>query len=400
MKLCIVTHSVTPGDGQGRVNYEIAQAALRRGHALTILASHIAPELQSQVQWVPIAVGKLPTEFLRNLAFARQSDRWLHHHRHQYDLVLSNGAITPAPSDINTAHFVHSTWLRSPYHTLRYRCDPYGLYQWLYTALNARWEKRAFARSKTVVAVSEQVRTELESLGLERDHIQVILNGVDPDEFAPAQGDRAALGLPQGVLLGLFAGDIRTPRKNLDTVLQAMVAVSQVHLAVAGDATGSPFVALAHSLGLGDRVHFLGYRRDMAQLMQGVDFFVFPSRYETFGLVVLEAMASGLPVITAATTGAAALVTPDTGFVLGHPDDIAALQAALAQMTDAEVRSRLGTTARQVALRHTWATMAQQYVDLAEEICSQQNPTPGHPSSLCLPPEQPLSHLHPPPASL
>ena len=54
MKLCIVTHKVKKGDGQGRVNYEVAKEAIRRGHHLTLLASEIAPELQqsSQVDWV------------------------------------------------------------------------------------------------------------------------------------------------------------------------------------------------------------------------------------------------------------------------------------------------------------------------------------------------------------
>ena len=110
-------------------------------------------------------------------------------------------------------------------------------------------------------------------------------------------------------------------RKNLDTVLQALVGASGVHLAVVGAREGSPYPALAERLGVADRVHFLGFRRDMAQIMQAVDIFVFPSRYEPFGIVVLEAMASGVPVILAATVGAAEVVTPDCGVVLPDPED-------------------------------------------------------------------------------
>ena len=61
MKICIVTHKIKKGDGQGRVNYEVAKEAIRRGHHLTLLASEIAPELEenTQVNWIEIPVKKL-----------------------------------------------------------------------------------------------------------------------------------------------------------------------------------------------------------------------------------------------------------------------------------------------------------------------------------------------------
>ncbi|MBA4451550.1 glycosyltransferase family 1 protein, partial [Cylindrospermopsis raciborskii CS-506_D] len=79
MKICIVTHKIRKGDGQGRVNYEIAMELLRRGHQLTLLASEVAPELADSisVDWVPIIVHKYPTEFIRNLVFAQKSGSWL-----------------------------------------------------------------------------------------------------------------------------------------------------------------------------------------------------------------------------------------------------------------------------------------------------------------------------------
>lgn len=371
MKLCIVTHSVTLGDGQGRVNYEIAQEALRRGHQLILITSQIAPELEqlTSVQWVPIRVTQFPGALLSNLAFSYRSARWLAKHCDDYDMVLSNGAITSATSDFNIAHFVHSTWLTSPYHTIHYRHNLYGIYQWMYTALNAHWEKHAFKRSKTVIAVSEQVKTELIRIGVPAQKIQVILNGVDLEEFQPAAVDRLELGLPDNVLLGLFAGDIRTPRKNLDTVLRSLVHIPHLHLAIAGDSSGSPYPAMAVSLGIQDRTHFLGYRRDMPQLMQAADLFIFPSRYETFGLVVLEAMASGTPVITTGTTGASELVTPEAGYVVTHPNNTLEITKALTQLSqDADDRKQKGIAAQVIARQHTWHQVAQQYVNQME-VC-------------------------------
>ncbi len=371
MKLCIVTHQVKKGDGQGRVNYEVAKEALRRGHHLTLLASEIATDLQqsSEVDWISISVKGWATEFIRNFIFAQKSAAWLRQHRSEVDLVKVNGAITDANADVNAVHFVHNSWLRSRAHVSRIRRDFYGFYQWLYTSWNANREKQAFKRAKVVVAVSEKVAQELVDMGVPRSQIRVILNGVDLQEFAPGKLERQKFALPENVTLALFAGDIRTPRKNLDTVLHALVKVPDLHLAVLGNTQGSPFPQLAASLGLTNRVHFLGYRRDIAQIMQAVDLFVFPSRYEACTLVLLEALASGLPVVTSTTTGGAELVTPECGVVLPNSDDTDALAAALLSLvSDHTHREQMGKAARSVAEQYSWATMAQTYVELFEEL--------------------------------
>lgn len=371
MKLCIVTHNVAKNDGQGRVNYEIVWESIRRGHHVTLLASNVAPELQQSksVEWISVPVKGWSTELLRNIVFAWRSAKQLHLHQHEFDLVKVNGAITWAEADVNAVHFVHSSWLRSPVHTWRLRRDIYGAYQWLYTAWNANWEKKAFRQAKVVVAVSKNVAKDLLDIGVPSTSIRVIANGVDLQEFTPGDGDRKKLGLPENVTLALFAGDIRTPRKNLDTVLHALVDVPELHLAVVGSTEGSPYLQLATQLGLGERVHFLGYRRDVSKIMQAVNFLVFPSRYETFGLVVIEAMASGLPVITATTTGAAELVTPECGIVLPDSDDTQALVKALSSLTkDPQKRTYMGQAACKVAQQHSWASMARTYVNLFEEL--------------------------------
>ena len=371
MKLCIVTHSVAKNDGQGRVNYEIVWESIRRGHHVTLLASNVAPELQQSrsVEWISVPVEGWSTELLRNAVFAWRSAEELRKHRLEFDLIKVNGAITWAKADVNAVHFVHSSWLRSPVHTSRLRRDIYGAYQWLYTAWNANWEKKAFRQAKVIVAVSQNVGKDLLDIGVPSTSIRVISNGVDLQEFVPGDAERKKFALPENVTLALFAGDIRTPRKNLDTVLRALVQVPELHLAVVGSAEGSPYVQLAKQLELEERVHFLGHRRDVSEIMRAVDFLVFPSRYETFGLVVIEAMASGLPVITATTTGAAELVTPECGIVLHDSDDTQALAEALSSLTkDSKKRNFMGQAARSVAEQHSWASMAKTYVDLFEEL--------------------------------
>lgn len=381
MKLCIVSHSLVKGDGQGRVNYEVACEAIRRGHHVTVLASQIAPELEKnhQVTWVPISVKGLSTELIRNMMFAYRSTNWLKKNSKWLDLVKVNGAITWAKSDVNAVHFVHNSWLKfsnletkpgSKKDIFNPRLFLYNFYQWLYTKLNAGWEKQAFDNTKVVVAVSNKVAEDLQKIGVAENAIRVISNGVDVEEFSPGEGViRQTWNLPSEVPLAMFAGDIRLPRKNLDTVLRALVEVPDLHLAVVGVIDGSPYPQLAESLGLSNRVHFLGFRRDIPSLMKVVDFFVFPSRYEPFGLVVIEAMATGLPVITASCAGAAPLITTEAGIVLSDPDDTKALAEAMQKLSvNADLRANMGQTAREIALQNTWKNMAQKYVDLFEEI--------------------------------
>ncbi|MBW4632572.1 MAG: glycosyltransferase family 4 protein [Iphinoe sp. HA4291-MV1] len=380
MKLCIVTHNVIKGDGQGRVNYEVVTEAIRRGHHITLVATQVDPELQQSnyVNWVVIPVDGWPTELLRNLIFAWRSAHWLRQNYSGFDVVKVNGAITWGKSDVNAAHFVHGSWLKFSSQQVQPKsiwAVPnihnilYNFYQWFYTALNARWEKVAFRQTQVVVAVSNKIAKDLLEIGVPPESIQVILNGVDLQEFSPGVANRQKWGLPEGVTLALFAGDIRIPRKNLDTVLHALVKVPDLHLAVAGITEGSPYPQLAASLGLNDRVHFLGLRRDLPEVMRAADFFVFPSRYEPFGLVVIEAMATGKPVITASSTGAADLVTKEAGIVLQDSDDAEALAVALLSLaSNQQLRLEMGQAARTIAERHSWDKMAQTYADLLEEL--------------------------------
>lgn len=369
MRLCITTHSFAKGSGQGRVNYEIVEEAIRQGHSLTLIGSDIALELEQhpQVSWIPIAVAKWPTEFVKNIIFSARATRYLRRHQQEFDVIKINGAIAAVAASVNAVHFVHHSWLKSPAHTFRVRRDLYGLYQWLYTAINAYWEKQAFRRARVVVAVSDAIAKELIGLGVPPEHVEVIVNGVDLEEFSPGIADRAALGLPENVPIALFAGDIQTSRKNLDTVLAALAQAPNLHIAIAGRTEGSPYPKMAEQLDIFERTHFLGYRRDISNLMKAVDFLVYPSRYEPWGLVLVEAMASGIPVITAASVGAAEVVTPESGVVIDDPNDTQALAQAMINLAnDPQSRQAMGRAARTIAELLSWESMAKQYLHLFE----------------------------------
>jgi glycosyltransferase involved in cell wall biosynthesis len=374
MRLALITHKFVRGDGQGRVNYELARAALAAGHTVWLLASEVAPELASNplARVVHIGVKGLPTALLQNQLFACRSTLWLWRHRGELDVVHANGFVGWSTADVNSSHFVHAAWIHCQQHTWRVRRDLYGLYQLLYS-FSGKWlERRAYRRARCVVAVSEQVRHELLEIGLAGERLCVIQNGVDTEEFAPGKVSRDALGLPDGKLM-LFIGDIKTPRKNLDTLLRAMTRVRDAGLVVVGSLSGSPYPRLARDLGLDNRVTFLGFRRDIPQLMHAADLFVFPSRYEACSLVLLEAAASGLPIVAARATGGTELLTPECSVLLENAEDAIELAAALNDLLASPSRLKdMGDQARRVALANSWQVMAGRYLQLYGELLEQR----------------------------
>ncbi len=375
MRIALVSYDVQRGGGQGRVNYELTRSLLASGHSVSLFTAEAAPDLlEAGAVWVPVVPKARRIDLFRFYEFARRANAALPQAAAQngaFDIIHGCGFSLTIPHHVNSSHFVHDAWGRSPVHTSRFRRDAYGAYQWAFTALNARWEKRAYNQAARVVAVSENVRRELIASGVGAERIEVIFNGVDTDEFQPGTFDRAALGLTQDVPLALFAGELQTPRKNLDTVLRALTQIPHVHLAVAGETAGSPFPALAAQLGIASRVHFLGYRRDVADLMRASDVFVFPSRYEACSLVLLEAVASGLPVLTARTTGGAEALGDTCSVRLENSDDADALAAALKQVLfDAPRLQAMKQAARAISLTMRWQDMGERYQDTYTNVLS------------------------------
>ena len=380
MKIAIVTHNVIPGDGQGRVNVALTRHLLGKGVHVTLIANRVDSALvEAGADWIHVDTGQLgeAVDLVKVWRFKLKADRLLGRIGDRFDAIMACGVVLSMPHTVNAVHFAHGGWRRSPYHSVKINPGLHGAYQWLFSALNDHWERQTLRQAQHIVAVSEMVKQELVDSGLPAEQIEVVVNGVDLTEFAPGVVDRRRLHLPEDPPLGLFVGDLQSPIKNVDTVLHALKDAPDVHIALAGTLERSPYPALARRLGVADRAHFLGFRDDVANLMRAADFFLLPSRRDSCPLVLLEALASGLPVITARTVGTADLVGSECGFVLEQPDDAEQLGRWLHELAaDPERRTAMGRAARVTAEAHTWEGMAKQYLTIFEHCaCAEQAQT-------------------------
>ena len=206
--------------------------------------------------------------------------------------------------------------------------------------------------------------------------IQVITPGVERVPGAASAQEklaaRALLGLPPSAYCLLFVGnDYR--KKGLETLLAALVQLPpDCCLAVVGNAEQLPaFKAQAKALGLLERVFFLGPMRDVGPAYVAADCLAHPTREDTFAMVVLEAMAHGLPVVVSSARycGIAALLRAgQDALVLGDPYDASALAGALVQVErSAELKFRLQKGAITFARQHQWAALAKLH-DLSYQL--------------------------------
>jgi glycosyltransferase involved in cell wall biosynthesis len=188
---------------------------------------------------------------------------------------------------------------------------------------------KLLARAACVTAVSEAERRQLRGLGLGDARLELLPNPVDLREW----GHVPAMDRDSGRRLVLFLGKV-TPRKGLEAVVRALARLEpDVHLALAGSDMGGGHRAdsLITQLGLEHRIARLGLLRGVQRLsaLAAADVVAYPSRDEVFGLVAVEALLCGTPVIVGADSGCADIVRTAGGGLTVSPGDDAALAGAL-----------------------------------------------------------------------
>ena len=225
-------------------------------------------------------------------------------------------------------------------------------------------ERRIFAlrSAQHIVAISARGKSEIEGLyGTPPDRVTLVYNGVDLDRFHPDnrvrwRGEtRSALGIPTEAWLIAFVGS-GFERKGLGPLLEALARLRdpRVRVLVAGKGRTRDYRDMAARLGVTDAVTWTAPRPDVERVYAAADVVALPARYEPFGNVHLEALASGVPMLTSATTGGAEIVRDGvSGAVVAAPtpEEIA---RGLREIRESDA-GRLSLAARATAEPFTYA---------------------------------------------
>jgi UDP-glucose:(heptosyl)LPS alpha-1,3-glucosyltransferase len=271
---------------------------------------------------------------------------------------------------------VHAAWLerRDVFVGDRLRSSPLRRYLPRHQIILAL-ERKYFTRSHGAfaIAVSDQVVDDLDRVyRFPRSNAAVVHNGFDPAEFAPTdpsgarEAIRRELGLPAvAVVLLLVANELT--RKGLPVLLDAVAALNSrdVHILLVGRSSPEPYLSHVSRAGLSDQFRYGGSRSDMGSVHAASDIFVLPTRYEAFSLAVVEALASGLPVITTDVPGARDLVIDGVnGRIQKNPVDPSELARLLEEaLQDGRYRAWAANAAASVG-DHTWNVLLDTALEL------------------------------------
>ncbi len=250
----------------------------------------------------------------------------------------------------------------------------------------ARLERRQYlgAVPPVIVVNSFMVREHFHHyLGIPEEGVRVVRSAIDPQRFLEQdrlkrrQQFRANWAIAPEHIVGLF-GAMNYRLKGLGPLLRSVqtllnrpeyrAAPPPLQLVVAGNPKTRAYEKMARSLGIRDHVRFVGHCEPMRDAYFGADFLVHPTFYDPCSLVVLEALACGLPIITTRANGASELMTPPReGYVIDDPHDHQRLAACVHEMLDKERRHGCSVAARAAAKSWTFEQHYQQLLEVFAE---------------------------------
>ncbi len=393
MNVCFVTPEYFPiSGGTGAYVYYLSHSLQKVGHNVHVVARD-NQDSEKVVNGIDVhyikGVGNALTRYWR---FARSASKKIEELNNKigFDVIHANLPLVPSfaiPKNASKALVcaVHSTWKGEAIVTKRdnpKNLNPNEKSMLRFNYLLRSYEKKLMNRSDALIAVSKYTVNELTELyGIDEKKIHVIYNGVDIQRFKP-RPDRAELrrefGLEEDKKIVLFVGRLYH-RKGLEILLRSIPPLLQEFSDVKFVISGTGFKEkeeslrnLAKELDIEDHVTFLGYVPDekLPSLYSASDIFVLPAIYENFPFAILEAQATGLPVISTKVGGIPEfLVDNENGFVIDPRDSTQLTQRVLTLLQDPKLAKDMGNRGRKlIEEKFAWRLITSQVIDLYHKL--------------------------------
>lgn len=363
MKIALGIREFLPEKGGAeRYCYDLMHFLAGKGLETHIYSSAF-PERDGDLHFRKVPVIPHPKS-LHVLSFAINCRRMMK--QEQFDVIMGIGDTLSA--DLLQPHGgVHWKWFwrglegyRKPVPwVFKFIGRSFSLKQWAKGFV----ENAPYAKAKKVIAISDMVKRDISDYyGIPENRMDVIYNGVDVERFHPRnrryrQEVRSQYGFSaEDVLLLFVSNNFRL--KGLQYLIQSLAFIKRkrqnVKLLVIGRDRAEPYRRLAAKVGCADDVMFAGGVKDLKRYYAGADILVHPTFYDPCSLVVLEALASGLPVITTRRNGAGGIVEDGVeGFVLDDPRAIETLAEAIVHFSDPARLREASVAARMLADKYS-----------------------------------------------
>lgn len=374
-RIALIRARYTPFGGAERFVDHAVTALRNNGAAVTLVTrqwkdGNSLPALITN----PYYIGSL----WRDWGFARSVCRMLA--SEHFDIVQSHERI--ACCDVYRAgDGVHREWLAqrsrllSIFGRAKITLSPYHAY--------VKHAEAALFRSprlRAIICNSRMVQGEIRRwFQVPEEKLHVIYSGVDTQRFHPSLRDRhraafrAAHGIPEHATVFLYVGS-GFERKGVAPLIEAFSALpAYTYLVIVGrDKNSHRYVKLASDRGVAARTRFLGALADVVPCYGAADVFVLPTLYDPFPNVILEAMASGLPVITSEKSGGAELIEPDKSGYVCDALNVNVLAGKMHSLLTKERNGEMGRRAREIVLPYTFDAMSAQLRALYETLLLQR----------------------------
>jgi glycosyltransferase involved in cell wall biosynthesis len=353
---------------------------MAQGHHVTLIVPDYGDNSQDDEDIIRIPARYLPMDPEDRMMKGGRIKRLLHQLAPQHFDILH--IQTPF-----VAHYL-GMWLArklqipavETYHTYfeeyLYHYVPFLPKAWMKFA--ARWFTRSECNNVNAIIVpSSPMRDVLADYGV-KSHMEIIPTGIDANYFKPADGAsfRQQLGIDAGKPLLVYVGRV-AHEKNIDFILDVVSRVKQsiddIVLVIAGEGPAHNHLKKrSHKMQLDRNVIFVGYLDRSTRLLDcynAGDIFIFASRTETQGLVLLEAMAQGTPVVSTAILGTRDILRHNKGALVASEDLADFSDKVIQLMRNNEQRQHLASEAREFA--ETWSApaMAGKMAEFYESVC-------------------------------